>query len=89
MYADDNHDSVPPNRSALVNDVWRSSPASWIGDSSAPYDTSFSNIENGLLFKYDYNRSLATYHCPCDRSHARQPLRSVCIRCSAAAGSHR
>jgi prepilin-type processing-associated H-X9-DG protein len=58
---------VPPNRSELV-DTWRSTVDSWIGRSSAPRDTDFKPIEQGLLFKYDYNRSVALYHCPSDRS---------------------
>jgi prepilin-type N-terminal cleavage/methylation domain-containing protein len=68
MYVNDNNGSVPPNQSRLVGGVWRSSPDSWIGNSSAPFDSSFDNIRQGLLFKYDYNRSLAIYHCPGDHS---------------------
>ncbi len=71
MYVNDANDFVPPNRSANTGGAWRSSPDSWIGNSSAPHDTSFDNIRNGLLFKYDYNRSLAIYHCPGDKSHVR------------------
>ena len=67
MYVDDNHGLVPPNRS-VWNGVWRSSPDSWIGSSSAPNDTNFLPIAEGLLFKYDYNRSVALYHCPADHS---------------------
>ena len=68
MYVGDHNDFVPPNRSENTNGAWRSSSDSWIGSSSAPHDASTINIEKGLLFKYDYNRSLATYHCPSDRS---------------------
>jgi prepilin-type N-terminal cleavage/methylation domain-containing protein len=68
MYVNDHNGLVPPNLSRLVGGVWRSSPDSWIGNSSAPFDSSFDNIKNGLLFKYDYNRSLAIYHCPDDHS---------------------
>lgn len=68
LYVDDFQGRVPPNRSLLTNGVWRSTPDSWIGSSSALYDTSFASIEQGLLFKYDYNRSVALYHCPADRS---------------------
>jgi type II secretory pathway pseudopilin PulG len=71
MHLNDNNDRVPPNKSALVNGIWRSSPDSWIGNSSAPYDATFDNIKNGLLFKYDYNRSLSTYHRPGDHSRVR------------------
>jgi len=71
MYANDNNDFVPPNRSTHTNGVWRSSPDSWIGNSSALYDTDTRGIEGGLLFRYDYNRSLKTYRCPADKSMAR------------------
>lgn len=67
MYVNDHNDFVPPNQS-LYTDTWRSTPDSWIGSSSAPHDTNFAPIQQGLLFKYDYNRSVAIYHCPSDRS---------------------
>ena len=67
IYVNDHNDFVPPNRSENT-DTWRSTPDSWIGGSSAPHDTDFKAIQEGLLFKYDYNRSLALYHCPSDRS---------------------
>src|SRR5258708_5565654 len=54
IYVHDNNDSVPPNRSENT-DTWRSTPDSWIGSSSAPHDTDFKPIQEGLLFKYDYN----------------------------------
>jgi prepilin-type N-terminal cleavage/methylation domain-containing protein/prepilin-type processing-associated H-X9-DG protein len=68
LYVTDHNDSVPPNRSTNMNGVWRSTPDSWIGSSSALYDTDTRSIQEGLLFRYDYNRSLQTYHCPADRS---------------------
>ncbi|MBI3416360.1 MAG: type II secretion system protein [Verrucomicrobia bacterium] len=68
MYVDDFNGVVPPNRSELTPGAWRSTPDSWIGSSSAPHDPDTSNIEKGLLFKYDYNRSLQSYHCPGDKS---------------------
>lgn len=71
MYLNDHNDFVPPNRSFITNGAWRSTPDSWIGLSSAPHDADFAPIQEGLLFKYDYNRSLATYRCPGDRSHVR------------------
>lgn len=71
MYVDDHDGFVPPNRSANTNGAWRSSPDSWIGGSSAPHDADTRAIEQGLLFKYDYNRSLHTYHCPADKSKVR------------------
>jgi prepilin-type N-terminal cleavage/methylation domain-containing protein/prepilin-type processing-associated H-X9-DG protein len=71
MYVDDHNGLVPPNRSAITNGAWRSTPDSWIGNSSAPLDTTFAPIQQGLLFKYDYNRSVALYHCPADKSTVR------------------
>ena len=71
MYAHDHDDQVPPNRSTYVNNVWRSTPDSWIGGSSAIYDTLTVPIQEGLLFKYDYNRSVALYHCPADVSQVK------------------
>jgi len=71
MYAHDYDDALPPNRSVQENGVWRSSPDSWIGRSSAIYDATTRPIEEGLLFKYDYDRSLATYRCPADTSVVR------------------
>jgi prepilin-type processing-associated H-X9-DG protein len=73
MYAGDHNDAVPPNRSVQVRGVWRSSPDSWIGSSSALFDTDTRAIEQGLLFKYDYNRAVALYRCPADRSRVRKP----------------
>jgi prepilin-type N-terminal cleavage/methylation domain-containing protein len=70
MYVDDHNDRVPPNTSHLTNNIWRSTPDSWIGNSSAPHDTDTAPIETGLLFKYDYNRSLRLYLCPGDKSTA-------------------
>ncbi len=71
MYVDDWSGRVPPNRSVLTPGAWRSTPDSWIGGSSAPFDTDFTAIEQGLLFKYDYNRSVRLYHCPTDKSRVR------------------
>lgn len=68
MYADDHNDFVPPNISANTNGAWRSTPDSWIGSSSALRDTNTDAIKNGLLFRYDYNRSVGLYLCPGDHS---------------------
>ena len=65
---DDFQGRVPPNRSLFTNGVWRSTPDSWIGSSSAPDDLDTRPIQQGLLFQYDYNRSVALYRCPADRS---------------------
>ena len=45
MYVDDFQGCVPPNRSVLTNGVWRSTPNSWIGSSSAPHDPDTRPIE--------------------------------------------
>jgi len=61
MYADDNNDLVPPNE--IVAD--KSTVGSWIlGDVRS--DITTSNIENGVLFHY--NKSVAIYKCPADKS---------------------
>ena len=71
MYVDDHNDFVPPNRSLITNRAWRSTPDSWIGMSSAPYDADTRGIQEGVFFKYGYNRSLQTYRCPADKSKVR------------------
>jgi prepilin-type N-terminal cleavage/methylation domain-containing protein/prepilin-type processing-associated H-X9-DG protein len=73
MYVDDFQGRVPPNRSLFTDGVWRSTPDSWIGSSSAPHDADTRAIEQGLLFQYDYNRSVALYRCPADKSRVRTP----------------
>jgi prepilin-type N-terminal cleavage/methylation domain-containing protein/prepilin-type processing-associated H-X9-DG protein len=61
MYVDDNNEVLPLNHA--VPD--RSLRDSWVvGD--AKRDTSTTNIENGVLFRY--NSSVAIYRCPGDRS---------------------
>lgn len=71
MYVDDHHESVPPNQSDFNDGIWRSSPNSWIGNSSTAYDPTATNIESGLLFKYDYHRAISAYRCPGDKSTVR------------------
>lgn len=71
LYAHDNDDRVPPNLSFHTNGAWRSTPDSWIGKSSAPHDTDATGIEEGLLYKYDYNRKVSVYVCPADKSEVR------------------
>jgi prepilin-type N-terminal cleavage/methylation domain-containing protein/prepilin-type processing-associated H-X9-DG protein len=68
LYTEDFQDRVPLNQSYQIEGIWRSTPDSWIGNSSAPYDKDTRAIENGLMFKYDYNRSITSYHCPADDS---------------------
>ena len=72
FYALDHADRLPPNN--YVYDIDTGRPL-WEGFSTnvtwcpglAPYDTTPDNIERGLLFPY--NRSVAIYHCPADKSY--------------------
>jgi prepilin-type N-terminal cleavage/methylation domain-containing protein/prepilin-type processing-associated H-X9-DG protein len=66
LYATDNRDLLPPNNSvmfigggALARDV------SWCPD-HANTDTNTVDLQSGVLFQY--NTSVAIYHCPADRS---------------------
>jgi prepilin-type N-terminal cleavage/methylation domain-containing protein/prepilin-type processing-associated H-X9-DG protein len=68
LYLGDHNDRLPPNVSTNYQGIWRSTPDSWIGWSSAPYDQDTKPIQDGLLFRYDYNRAVATYLCPGDHS---------------------
>ncbi|HWV99713.1 MAG TPA: prepilin-type N-terminal cleavage/methylation domain-containing protein [Candidatus Acidoferrum sp.] len=70
LYATDNRDILPPNNSIMgfVNGVESgplSSGVSWCPD-HARTDTNTVDLESGVLFPY--NRSVAIYHCPADRS---------------------
>jgi prepilin-type N-terminal cleavage/methylation domain-containing protein/prepilin-type processing-associated H-X9-DG protein len=60
MYADDNHDLLPPNPKKTE------SPNSWVpGDLSQAADaTNTALLRNGLL--YQYNHSVGIYKCPAD-----------------------
>ena len=66
MYPDDNGDRLPPqNPGTTVSADMSSQSGSWIlGD--VQQDLTSSNIEHGVLFPY--NRSIAIYHCPADKS---------------------
>jgi len=67
LYAGDNNDLLVPNNSVYGQNlaIEIAKGASWcLG--SARYDTTTTNVENGLLFPY--NRAVAIYHCPADRS---------------------
>ncbi len=68
LYAVDNHDQMPLNASVEQNGIWRSTPDSWIGSSSAPHDRDTKGIEQGLLYKYDINRNVKLYRCAMDLS---------------------
>jgi prepilin-type N-terminal cleavage/methylation domain-containing protein/prepilin-type processing-associated H-X9-DG protein len=67
MYTVDNHDIVPPNN--FVYDIISNQPliqgGSWCTN-LAPFDSDPAGIQNGMLFQY--NQSLAIYHCPADKS---------------------
>ncbi len=72
LYTVDNRDSLVPND--YVYDISTQDPIS-LGRSwclgNTRLDTTTSNIENGLLFQY--NRSVAIYHCPADKSNVETP----------------
>jgi prepilin-type N-terminal cleavage/methylation domain-containing protein/prepilin-type processing-associated H-X9-DG protein len=67
LYTVDNNDRLPPNNA--IDDITTGNAVdtglSWCAG-EAPTDTTFSNIEQGVLFQY--NTSVAIYHCPADRS---------------------
>ncbi|HYG36561.1 MAG TPA: prepilin-type N-terminal cleavage/methylation domain-containing protein [Clostridia bacterium] len=67
LYAVDYNDVLPPNNSVvdLISGGTLANAASWCTN-YAPYDTDPVGIQQGLLFPY--NKSLAIYHCPSDRS---------------------
>src|SRR5881392_1031581 len=70
LYALDHRDVLPPNN--FVYDISSGGPSvafssniTWCPGLTR-YDTTPANIEKGLLFPY--NRSVAIYHCPADKS---------------------
>jgi len=68
LYAVDNADVLPPNDSIMAAAPVSSpiaSGISWCPD-HARTDTNTVDLEKGVLFYY--NRSVAIYHCPADRS---------------------
>jgi len=71
MYVHDNDAKVPLNVAVPINGIWRSTPNSWIGDSSAPHDPNSARIENGSFFKGNYNRTVQLYRCPADKARVR------------------
>ena len=74
LYVTDNHDYFVPNNSIAVAgdpDASASTGLSWLPDLNAVTEIDPSNIINGLLFQY--NRSLAIYHCPADYSTLQTP----------------
>lgn len=66
MYAHDNRDLLVPNNSVTGATSGGSSGAISSGASWCLAEPVSTNVENGMLF--NYNRSLAIYHCPADRS---------------------
>ena len=72
MYVDDHGGKLPDNYSELSTGVWRNSPNSWAGPSSAPFDPDDSAIRQGAFFRLGYIRSTATFRCPADDSDARR-----------------
>ena len=66
LYADDNNDSLPPNKWDLGgSDNWGSLPGSWIVG-NAQSDRTSSNVVKGVLFQY--TRTVELYRCPSDQS---------------------
>ena len=65
LYPVDNNDLLVPNNSVVGYSGAAIRGASWC-PGSARTDSSPTNIESGLLFQY--NRSVAIYHCPADKS---------------------
>jgi prepilin-type N-terminal cleavage/methylation domain-containing protein/prepilin-type processing-associated H-X9-DG protein len=71
MYADENHDALPANEAINIsyNRAGLSVGAnSWL-QGNAWTDTNFTNIQRGVLFRY--NQSVNIYRCPADRSTVR------------------
>ena len=69
MYSADNNDILPPNNA--IDDFTEGDPLdtgiSWCAG-SARTDVTYTNIQHGLL--YQYNGSVAIYHCPADQAMA-------------------
>jgi prepilin-type N-terminal cleavage/methylation domain-containing protein/prepilin-type processing-associated H-X9-DG protein len=73
LYVADNNDYFVPNNSISVIGApsMNVQGLSWLPDVSAVAEIDPSNIVNGLLFQY--NNSLAIYHCPADQSTLETP----------------
>lgn len=71
LYTVDNADKVVPNNS--VNGISSTGPTGSIatGASWCLADPTEANVQNGMLF--NYNTSVAIYHCPADRSTLTDP----------------
>jgi prepilin-type N-terminal cleavage/methylation domain-containing protein/prepilin-type processing-associated H-X9-DG protein len=73
LYVADNNDYFVPNNSIAVIGApsMNVQGLSWLPDVNAVTEIDPSNIVNGLLFQY--NTSLAIYHCPADQSTLETP----------------
>jgi prepilin-type processing-associated H-X9-DG protein len=66
MYVQDNNDLMPPNVNRNVSTPnAQAMPGSWVVG-NAQLDTSTSNLQHGVLFKY--LGATGVFHCPSDRS---------------------
>jgi prepilin-type N-terminal cleavage/methylation domain-containing protein/prepilin-type processing-associated H-X9-DG protein len=66
LYVVDNQDLIAPNNSIMaMNNSLISSNISWCPD-HARTDINTADLQKGVLF--EYNKSVAIYHCPADRS---------------------
>ena len=71
LYALDNNDLLPPNDSVMyIGGGIAAASVSWCPD-HARTDTNTVDLERGVLFPY--NRSVAIYHCPADKSTIETP----------------
>jgi len=71
LYAVDNNDVLPPNDSVMsMGGGVIAANISWCPD-HARTDTNTADLESGVLFPY--NRSVAIYHCPADKSKVETP----------------
>jgi prepilin-type processing-associated H-X9-DG protein len=103
LYAGDNEDAAAPNNSFsslsapnTTDTPWETGEgASW-SPGIAPLDTTFSNLETGVLFPY--NRAGGIYHCPADLSsvsnrpdllRTRSYCMNISLNCSDATNSFR
>jgi len=73
LYTDDHNGHVPENYSDHVGAFWLSSPNSWTGPSSAPFDRDDASLRKGSFYRLGYIKSLPTFHCPADDSMALMP----------------
>jgi prepilin-type N-terminal cleavage/methylation domain-containing protein/prepilin-type processing-associated H-X9-DG protein len=103
LYADDHNDTVVPNNSFYsLSSPGSTAPPELTGTGPswcpgvAPLDTTSANLQQGLLFPY--NRTIALYHCPADRStvtdrpdllRTRSYSMNISLHCDDATGAFR